>query len=63
MSAKTRTSECNNGYCLFVRDPNNHHRYVCLKCGLERHLDESEDPNPPIVLIIFTTIILTLLLV
>lgn len=62
MSQYNCTRECADSYCQFVKDPQNPRRYVCLKCGLERYLDETEYSNPPTVLLILTTIVVTLLL-
>ncbi|MDJ1169799.1 hypothetical protein PMG71_10210 [Roseofilum sp. BLCC_M154] len=40
MSPKTCLTNCSQNYCPFVQDPENPRRYVCLKCGLERSLDD-----------------------
>ncbi|WP_315789949.1 hypothetical protein [Fischerella sp. JS2] len=31
--------DCSQGYCPFAKDAHNANRYVCLKCGVERNID------------------------
>ncbi len=34
------SSDCDRGSCPFVSDPRQPTRYVCLKCGLERDIND-----------------------
>lgn len=38
------SQDCNQNTCPFVNDPRRPSRYVCLKCGLERWLEEPYNP-------------------
>jgi len=40
------SSDCDQGNCPFVSDPQRSTRYVCLKCGLERDIENGIRPDP-----------------
>ncbi len=62
---KNRTQECNQAQCPFVNDPCNPRRYVCLKCGFERHLDQKDhydDDWTPFLLIFISVVFIVILM-
>lgn len=69
MAPKTSLTDCSGNcaqnYCPFVQDPRNPRRYVCLKCGLERSLDErnGEGDRPSALILALMGVLVLLALI
>ncbi|KAM3108641.1 hypothetical protein [Phormidesmis sp. 146-33] len=56
------SSDCDQGNCPFVSDPQRSTRYVCLKCGLERDIENDVNPARFILLLLALPLVITLLM-
>ncbi|MBW4641532.1 MAG: hypothetical protein KME23_00620 [Goleter apudmare HA4340-LM2] len=55
--------DCNLSHCPFTQDTRNSNRYVCLKCGVERDIDQNRSGLFSFLLLILALFISFLVLV
>ena len=56
------SSDCDRGTCPFVNDPNCSTRYICLKCGLERDINDGIRIDPFFLFILIASLVVMLIM-
>ncbi|WP_143162079.1 hypothetical protein [Phormidesmis priestleyi] len=55
-------SDCNQGNCPFVNDPQRVTRYVCLRCGLERDINDGIHLDPFLLPLLIASLVVMLIM-